>query len=155
MKFPQSELTDILVTERISYLFLLSSRCVKLHQLWLIFMSDLKLQLVKCTRGKPLCFTRSDIRHHIYIYIYIEPCWRYLLGLQTTPLNYSQAFIADFTRRYYNRSVTNSSLANCVDHSLFLSTLLTVDYFRWRPNIHCRLSALVVSSLANYGLAAD
>jgi hypothetical protein len=73
-----------------------------------------------------------------------------LVGLLTTQLNYSQAFIADFTRRYYNRSVANSSLANCVDHSVFLSTLLTVDYFCWRPTIHCRLLALVVSSLANY-----
>jgi hypothetical protein len=46
-----------------------------------------------------------------------------LVGLQTTPLNYSQAFIADYTGRYYNRSVTNGSLTNCVDHSPFLSTL--------------------------------
>jgi hypothetical protein len=68
-----------------------------------------------------------------------------LVGLQTKPLNYSQAFIADYTRRYYNRSVTNTSLTNCVAHSLFLSTLLTVDYFRWRPTSHCRLSALVGS----------
>jgi hypothetical protein len=68
-----------------------------------------------------------------------------LVGLQTTPLNYSQAFIADYTRRHYNRSVTNGSLTNCVDHSPFPSTLLTVDYLRWRPTIHRRLSAL-----ANY-----
>jgi hypothetical protein len=74
-----------------------------------------------------------------------------LVGLQTTPLNLSHSFIADYTRRYYNRSVTNSSLTNCVDHSPFPSTLLTVDYFRWRPIIHCRLSALV-SSLANDSL---
>jgi hypothetical protein len=55
---------------------------------------------------------------------------------------------ADYTHRYYNRSVTNSSLTICVDHSPFPSTLLTVDYFRWRPTIHWRLSALVVPSLA-------
>jgi hypothetical protein len=52
---------------------------------------------------------------------------------------------ADYARRYYNRSVTSNSLTNCVDHSLFLSALLTVDYF-------CRLSALVVSSFASYQL---
>jgi hypothetical protein len=78
-----------------------------------------------------------------------------LVRLQTTPLNYSQAFIADYTRRCYNRSVTTSSLTNCVDHSLFLSTLLTVDYFRWCPTIHCRLSALVVSSLTDYQLLSS
>jgi hypothetical protein len=33
-------------------------------------------------------------------------------------------------------------------------TLLTVDYFRWRPTIHCRLSALVASSFANHSLHA-
>jgi hypothetical protein len=75
-----------------------------------------------------------------------------LVGLQTTPLNLSHSFIADYTRRYYNRSVTNGSLTNCVDCSPFPSTLLTIDYFRWRPTIHCRLSALVVSSLASYSL---
>jgi hypothetical protein len=31
------------------------------------------------------------------IHFNIVPCWRYLLGLQTTPLNYSPAFIADYT----------------------------------------------------------
>jgi hypothetical protein len=46
-------------------------------------------------------------------------------------------------------------LSLTVDHSLFLSTLLTVDYFRLHPTIHCWLSALVVSSLANYSLTAD
>jgi hypothetical protein len=53
-------------------------------------------------------------------------CWDYRLShsIIHTPL------FADFTRLYYNRSVTNSSLTNCVDHSLFPSTLLTVDYFR-------------------------
>jgi hypothetical protein len=54
---------------------------------------------------------------------HIVPCWRYLLGLQTTPLSYSQAFIADFFyfrlhRRYYNRSIltqTVSTIALSVD----------------------------------------
>jgi hypothetical protein len=73
-----------------------------------------------------------------------------LVGLETTPLNLSHSFIADYTRRYYNRSVTNGSLTSCVDHSPFPSTLLTVDDLRWRPTTHWRLSALVVPSLANY-----
>jgi hypothetical protein len=73
-----------------------------------------------------------------------------LVGLQTTPPNLSHSFVADYTRRYYNRSVTNGSLTNRVDHSPFPSTLSTVDYLRWRPTIRWRLSALVVSSLANY-----
>jgi hypothetical protein len=77
-------------------------------------------------------------------------CWDYRLS-HSIP---HTSFIADFTRRYYNRSVTNSSLTNCVIHSLFPSTLLTVDYSRWRPTIHCRLSALVASSLANYSLGS-
>jgi hypothetical protein len=29
-----------------------------------------------------------------------------LLGLQTKPLDYSHSFIADYTRRYYNLSIT-------------------------------------------------
>jgi hypothetical protein len=29
----------------------------------------------------------------------IVPCWRYLLGLQTTPLNWLQSFIADSASR--------------------------------------------------------
>jgi hypothetical protein len=88
-----------------------------------------------------------SVNHNIYCTVLAV-----LVGLQTTPLNLSHSFIADYTRRYYNRSVANSSLTICVDHSLFLSTLLTVDYFRWSPTIHCRLSALVVSPLANYQL---
>jgi hypothetical protein len=32
-----------------------------------------------------------------------------MLGLQTKPLNRSQAFIADYTRRYCSRSVTSGS----------------------------------------------
>jgi hypothetical protein len=38
-------------------------------------------------------------------FVYIVPCWRYLLGLQTTPLNCLHSFIADSTRRYYNHSL--------------------------------------------------
>jgi hypothetical protein len=75
-----------------------------------------------------------------------------LVGLQTTPLNLSHSFYSRLHRRYYNRSVANSSHTNWVDHSPFPSTLLTVDYLRWRPTIHRRLSALIVSSLANYSL---
>jgi hypothetical protein len=44
-----------------------------------------------------------------FIVFYIVPCWRYLLGLQTTPLNCSQSFIADSTSRYYNHSITLDS----------------------------------------------
>jgi hypothetical protein len=92
----------------------------------------------------------SSLHSHI-----IVPWWRYLLGLQTKPLSYSHSFYCRLHRRFYNRPVTNSSLTNCVDHSHFPSTLLTVDYFRWCPTIHCRLSALVASSLANYWLLSS
>jgi hypothetical protein len=78
-----------------------------------------------------------------------------LVGITDYASCLSTGFYCRLHCRYYNRSVTNSSLANCVDHSLFLSTLLTVDYFRWRPTIHCRLSALVVSSLANRCLTSS
>jgi hypothetical protein len=37
--------------------------------------------------------------------IYIVPCCRYLLGLQTTRLNCLQSFISDSTNRYYNHSL--------------------------------------------------
>jgi hypothetical protein len=49
-------------------------------------------------------------------YIRIVRCWRYLLGLQTTPLNCSQSFIADSASRYYNHSITVDSdlLVSCV-----------------------------------------
>jgi hypothetical protein len=63
--------------------------------------------------------------------INIVPWWWYLLGLQTKPLNISHFFYCRLHRRYYNRFVTNGSLTNCVDRSLFPSTLLTADYFRW------------------------
>jgi hypothetical protein len=48
--------------------------------------------------------------------IYIVPCWWYLLGLQTTPLNCSHSFIADSMSRYYNHSITVGSdpLMSCV-----------------------------------------
>jgi hypothetical protein len=48
--------------------------------------------------------------------IYIVPCWWYLLGLQTIPLNCSQSFIADYTSWYYNHSITLDSdpLMSCV-----------------------------------------
>jgi hypothetical protein len=47
---------------------------------------------------------------------YIVPCWRYLLGLQTTPLVCSQSLIADSASRYYNHSITLDSdpLMSCV-----------------------------------------
>jgi hypothetical protein len=73
-------------------------------------------------------------------------CWVTDQATQSFTLLYLPTSLVGITS--YNRSVTNGSLTNCVDHSLFLSTLLTVDYFRWRPTIHCRLSALV-SSLAH------
>jgi hypothetical protein len=88
-----------------------------------------------------------------WMIVYIAPWWRYLLGYRLCHLTVHTPLFADFTRRYYNRSVTNGSFTNRVDHSLFLSTLLTVDYFRWHPIIHWRLSALVVSSLASYWLS--
>jgi hypothetical protein len=46
----------------------------------------------------------------------IVPCWRYLLGLQTTPLNCSKSFIADSASRYYNPFLTVNSdpLMSCV-----------------------------------------
>jgi hypothetical protein len=75
-----------------------------------------------------------------------------LVGITDQATQYFTLFIADYTRLYYHRSVTNGSLTNCVVHSPFPSTPLTVGYSRWRPTIHCRLSALVVSSLANYSL---
>jgi hypothetical protein len=76
-----------------------------------------------------------------------------LVGLQTTRLNISRSLLPT-TPSVLQSSVTNKqfSLNNCVDRSPFPSTLLTVDYFRWRPTIHCRLSALVASTLANYSL---
>jgi hypothetical protein len=78
-----------------------------------------------------------------------------LVGLQTKPLNYSQAFIADYTVGI-TIALSQTVLAlNRVDHSPFPSTLLTVDYLRWRPTIHWRLLALVVSSLANYWLTSS
>jgi hypothetical protein len=49
----------------------------------------------------------------------IVPWWRYLLGLQTTPLNYSQAFIADYTVCITIVSITNSSHTSCVDYCAF------------------------------------
>jgi hypothetical protein len=49
------------------------------------------------------------------IHFNIVPWWRYLLGLQTTPLIYSHSFYSRLHLRYYNRSVTNSSHTNCVD----------------------------------------
>jgi hypothetical protein len=42
----------------------------------------------------------------------IVPCWWYLLGWQTKPLDYSHSFIADYTRRYYNLSITVLSMYN-------------------------------------------
>jgi hypothetical protein len=36
----------------------------------------------------------------------IVPCSRYLLGLQTTPLNCSHSFSAESTSRYYNNFIT-------------------------------------------------
>jgi hypothetical protein len=77
-------------------------------------------------------------------------CWDYRLSHSIFHTLYCQLH-----RRSYNRSVTNSSLTNCVDCSPFPSTLLTVDYFRWRPTIHRRLSVLVASSLANYWLLSS
>jgi hypothetical protein len=49
----------------------------------------------------------SNIYIYIYIYIYIiiVPCWRYLLGLPTTPISCLQSFIADSTSLYYNHSL--------------------------------------------------
>jgi hypothetical protein len=47
----------------------------------------------------------TSVDKGVYMYIYIVPCWRYLLGLRTTPLNRSHSFIADFTGRYYNLSL--------------------------------------------------
>jgi hypothetical protein len=85
----------------------------------------------------------------------IVPRWRYLLGLQTKPLNLPHSlFPTSLVGSTIALLQTNSSLTNCVDHSLFPSTLLTVDYSLWRPTIHRRLSALVASSLANYSLGS-
>jgi hypothetical protein len=48
--------------------------------------------------------------------IYNVPCWRYLLGLRTTPFDCSQSFIADSASRYYSHSITVDSdpLMSCV-----------------------------------------
>jgi hypothetical protein len=70
----------------------------------------------------------------------IVPWWRYL-GYRLSHSIFHTLYCR-LHRRYYNRSVTNSFLTNCVDRSLFPSTLLTVHYSRWRPTIHRRLSAL-------------
>jgi hypothetical protein len=67
-----------------------------------------------------------------------------LVGLQTTPLNLSHSFIADYTRRYYNRSVTNSSLTNCVEHSLFP---LAPDYSPSTLGSRCLFSRQLLTDL--------
>jgi hypothetical protein len=77
-------------------------------------------------------------------------CWDYRLSHSIFHTLYCRLH-----RRYYNRSVTNGSLTNCVDRSRFPSTLLTVSYFCWCPTIHRRLLAVVASSLANYWLLSS
>jgi hypothetical protein len=77
-----------------------------------------------------------------------------LVGITDHATQYFTLFIADYTVGT-TIAVTNKQFFHCVVHSLFPSTLLTVNYFRWRPTIYRRLSALVASSLANYWLLSS
>jgi hypothetical protein len=57
----------------------------------------------------------TDRKNYVKMYLkvigfeYILARWRYLLGLQTTPLYCLQSFIADSTSRCYNHSITVDS----------------------------------------------
>jgi hypothetical protein len=79
----------------------------------------------------------------------IVPCWRYLLGLQTTPLNISHSFYCRLHRQSYNCSVTNSSLTNCVDRSPFPST---TSVGAWLFTVDSRLSLPLLSPTTDYCL---
>jgi hypothetical protein len=70
----------------------------------------LKLLSKYCLMWQYNCETLNETwlwfqrRHNI-----IVRCWRYLLGLQDTPLNWLHRFIVDSTSWYYNLSFTISS----------------------------------------------
>jgi hypothetical protein len=99
----------------------------------------------------------------------IVPCWRYLLGLQTTPFNLSHSFIVDYTHRYYSRSITVLSrriynlkyrpvdvlYPQRLTANWLSATLLTVDYLCWRPTLHYLLSAFDYLKLCLAGVKRE
>jgi hypothetical protein len=79
----------------------------------------------------------------VYNHVHIVPCWRYLLGLQNTPLCLWHSFIYDSTSRYYNLSLNWVQTPWCLVSGRFLDVFSSRRLAaNWLLVVTCNLSTI-------------